>query len=166
MKGSRGIAMLLAAGMLGGSAAFAETVPDPDYSDVIVLYSDAADNTPSEDPLVSVINDARAAKGALPVLPSDTLNELAAQRVAELEQSGSSADANAVFHMVDVPASETVIRGKADLNTMISAVLLSDRQMQNLAYSRYAQFGYASNEAETLWVLLLTEAAPLTAGDE
>lgn len=155
---------ILAAGlMLGSAAVFAETVPDPDYSDVLILYSDdaAAEGT-DEDPLCTVINDARAAMGALPVLPSETLNALAAKRVAELEQSGSPADANVVYQMAEVPASETVIRGKADLNTMISAVLLSDRQMQNLAYSRYAQFGYASNESETLWVLLMTEASTFT----
>ena len=43
----------------------------------------------------------------------------------------------------------------ADLNTMICSILLSEKQMRNLTDNRYMMIGYASNEAETLWVLLM-----------
>lgn len=158
----------ICAAVLGLSAlpVTAETVPDPDFSDVIVLYSDeAAPAGAPSDPLCSVINETRAAHGAGALELSDELMEKAAQRVAALDGTQASADAGSLGYE---KASETVIRGNADLNTMISAILLSEKQTQNLTDSSYMMFGYASNESQTLWVLLLAEPtqAHLTDGTD
>lgn len=133
--------------------ASAEPVQDPDFSDVIVLYSDeAAAAAEPVDPLYSVINETRAANGAAGVELSEELMEKAMLRVAALDGTHAPADAGAVGYP---HASETVIRGRADLNTMISAILVSEKQTRNLTDSGYMMFGYASNESQTLWVLLM-----------
>lgn len=132
--------------------ASAEPVQDPDFSDVIVLYSDEAAEEAPADPLCSVINETRAANGAAGVEMSEELMEKAMLRVAALDGTHAPADASTVGY---AHASETVIRGRADLNTMISAILISEKQTRNLTDSDYMMFGYACNESQTLWVLLM-----------
>lgn len=133
--------------------AAAETVQDPDFSDVIVLYSDeAAAAEEAADPLGSVINETRAAKGAAGVEVSEELMEKAMLRVEALDGTHAPADAGTVGY---AHASETVIRGRADLDTVISAILISEKQTRNLTDSDYMMFGYACNESQTLWVLLM-----------
>ena len=39
---------------------------------------------------------------------------------------------------------------------MICSILLSEQQTKNLLYKGYTQLGYACNEDQTVWVLLLT----------
>lgn len=130
----------------------AETVQDPDFADVTVLYTDEPVTAEASDPLCTVINEMRAANGAAGVELSDELMEKAMLRVEALDGTHAPADANTVGYP---HASETVIRGNADLNTMISAILLSEKQTRNLTDSDYMMFGYASNESQTLWVLLM-----------
>ena len=134
--------------------AAAEPVQDPDYSDVVVLYSEDP-KTVSADPLESVINDARAAAGAPAVTWSESLTKSAAMYVSEAENMARIEPAFSGAY------SKTVIRGKADLNTMICSILLSEQQNKNLVCPAYSEFGYASNEDETVWVLLLAEALPI-----
>ena len=131
----------------------AEPVQDPDFGDVLVLYSEEVDaETEQGDPLCGVINSVRGENGAQEVVCDESLMALAAERAAALDGNTAPADAGAVGYEI---ASETVIRGRADLNTMISSILLSEKQMRNLTDNRYMMIGYASNEAETLWVLLM-----------
>ncbi|MBR4200937.1 MAG: hypothetical protein IKQ91_06635 [Oscillospiraceae bacterium] len=153
-KSNRAAAILNAVLML--SAAWpvsAEPVQDPDYGDVLLLQSeDAAEEADAGDPLCNVINSVREENGAQNVVCDEGLMELATERVAALDGSSAAADAGAVGYEI---ASETVIRGRADLNTMICSILLSEKQLRNLTDNRYMMIGYASNEAETLWVLLM-----------
>ena len=127
---------------------------DPQFGDVIVMYSETrADNRLEGDPLCMLINERRSGGGAGPVTVSDTLMEQAEKRVGQLSDGSGRADAGTLDA---ADASETVIRGSADINTMICSVLLSEKQMKNLLYSGYTQLGYACNEEQTVWVLLLT----------
>ncbi len=148
----RGFLLAVCAAAFGfWNTAAAEPVQDPDYSDVVVLYSEDP-QTVSVDPLESVINDARAAAGASAVTWSEALTESAEMYVDEAENMMRIEPAfSGAF-------SKTVIRGKADLNTMICSILLSEQQNKNLVCPAYNEFGYACNEDETLWVLLLAES--------
>lgn len=137
---------------LGMVSVTAETVQDPDFADVKLLCSDEPVTAEEADPLCGVINRTRAASGADGVALSEELMEKAMLRVEALDGTHAPADADTVGYP---HASETVIRGNADLNTMISAILLSEKQTRNLTDSDYMMFGYASNESQTLWVLLM-----------
>ena len=53
----------------------AKIEPDPQYGDVIVLYSDPGSNGENADPLCSVINACRGEHGAVQLKISDTLTE-------------------------------------------------------------------------------------------
>ena len=132
--------------------AAAKIEADPQYGDVFVLYSEPAPGS-NVDPLCSLINELRSEKGSIQLHISDTLTEQAQKRVAQLSDGSGKADAGTLSA---ADASETVIRGCADLNTMISSILLSEKQTKNLLYTGYSQFGYAANEDQTVWVLLMT----------
>ena len=144
------------------AACLALTVPasarleaDPQFGDVVVMYAETrVRNTPDGgDPLCKLINTRRSEAGADPVTRNETLMEQAAKRVEQLSDGTGRADAGTL----EAPdASETVIRGNADINTMICSILLSEKQTKNLLYPRYTQFGYACNEENTVWVLLMT----------
>ena len=154
LRAAAAAAAVLLIGSAGILPAGAAPVQDPEFSDVLLLNSGDAEAAPEAgDPLCGVINVVRSENGAQEVSCDDGLMELAAQRVTELEETQNPADAGAVAPYEI--ASETVIRGRADLNTMICSILLSEKQMRNLTDNRYMMIGYASNEAETLWVLLM-----------
>ena len=128
---------------------------DPQYGDVILMYAETrVRNTPDAgDALCKLINTRRSEAGADPVTLNGALMEQAAKRVEQLSDGSGRADAGTL----EAPdASETVIRGNADINTMICSILLSEKQTKNLFYPRYSQFGYACNEENTVWVLLMT----------
>ncbi len=128
---------------------------DPQYGDVLLMVAEArVRNTPDAgDPLCLLINERRSEAGADPVTLNETLMEQAAKRVEQLSDGSGRADAGTL----EAPdASETVIRGRADINTVICSILLSEKQTKNLLYPRYSQFGYACNEENTVWVLLMT----------
>lgn len=146
-------AVCAAACTLFALPADAKIEPDPQYGDVIVLYSDPEANGQIVDPLCNVINAHRGEQGAVQLKISDTLTEQAQKRAEQLSDGSGRADAG-TLNATD--ASETVIRGCADLNTMICSILLSDQQTKNLLYKGYTQLGYACNADQTVWVLLLT----------
>ena len=131
----------------------AKIEPDPQYGDVIVLYSDPGSNGENADPLCNVLNACRSEHGAVQLKISDTLTEQAVKRAAQLSDGSGRADARTLDA---TEASETVIRGCADINTMICSILLSEQQSKNLFYNGYTQLGYASNEDQTVRVLLMT----------
>lgn len=135
--------------------ASAKLEADPQYGDVIVMYSEdrTTDSVNRGDPLCKLINERRETAGVPAVMLNDELTEQAARRVAQLADGSGRADAG-TLGVTD--ASETVIRGQADINTMICSILLSEQQMKNLLYAGYGQFGYACNEENTVWVLLMT----------
>ena len=116
---------------------------DPQFGDVVVLHSNPYPAGSGGDPLCTFINGLRSEKGSVSLKINDKLNEQAQKRA----DSGTLNAAD---------ASATVIRGCADINTMISSRLLSEKQTKNLLYTGYSQFGYAANEDQTVWVLLLT----------
>lgn len=126
---------------------------DPVFGDVIVLYSDPVLSVEDADPLCSVINTLRKEKGAKVLTISDELTEQAEKRVGQFAAGGTKADAETLNAEA---ASETVILGQADANTMISSILLSEQQSKNLFCADYHQIGYACSEDQTIWVLLLT----------
>lgn len=162
--------MLLPAAVLclsiGTLSAAAQIEQNPDYEDVKVLYTDSEETEAvPRDLLCEALNSARLAMGTQPLVRSDDLMARAEMRVQTLDGTDAAADASAVGY---AHASETVIRGNADLNTALSALMLSERQCRNLADSDYMMIGYACNESQNLWVLLLAkpEAAAETEAEE
>ncbi len=126
---------------------------DPQFGDVVVLHSNPYPAGSGGDPLCTFINGLRSEKGSVSLKINDKLNEQAQKRAEQLSDGSGRADSG-TLNAAD--ASETVIRGSADINTMISSLLLSEKQTKNLLYTGYSQFGYAANEDQTVWVLLLT----------
>lgn len=158
MKKKHLILPALLAAAVSASLSFpvsAKLEADPQYGDVIVMYTEdrTVDSVNRGDPLCKLINERREAAGATAVMLNDELMEQAARRVSQLADGSGRADAG-TLNASD--ASETVIRGNADINTMICSVLMSEKQMKNLLYAGYGQFGYACNEENTVWVLLMT----------
>lgn len=126
---------------------------DPQYGDVIVMYSEPAQTAEEADPLCSFINIRRSENGSGLLTISEELTAQAERRAGQLADGSGRADAGTLHAEA---ASETIIRGNADINTMISAILLSEQQTKNLLYADYKQIGYACNEEQTVWVLLMT----------
>ncbi len=126
---------------------------DPQFGDVIVMYSEPELTAEQADPLCSFINARRGENAIAELTISEELTAQAQRRVEQLADGSGRADAKTLAAEL---ASETVIRGNADINTMISSILLSEKQTKNLFYGGYSQIGYACNEEQTVWVLLLT----------
>lgn len=104
--------------------------------------------------LCSVINERRARENAAALTVSDALMERAAELVTKYDGNNGTADAG----ILDTAhGCVTVIRGKADINTAICAMLLSDQQTKPLVCTDYRQFGYACNPENTVWIYLFTD---------
>ena len=151
MKKTMKLPVIAALAMLCAAVpAFAEN--EADHDDVVMLYT-TTNQPKSGSALCDVINVHRDAAGVSPLMQSDVLMELAAERVGKLADNQGGADA-AVLEAEH--ACETVIRGRADINTAICSMILSEQQMKPLVCDAYAQFGYACSEDQTLWVFLFT----------
>ena len=119
--------------------------------DVVMLYTGTnPDAVPDGDPLLNYLNEKRDLNGSGELVMTDELKEQAAARVEVLADGTGSADAAGLS---GADACEIVVRGSADINTMLSALLMSKRQSQTLYYSGFGKFGYAHNADETIWVL-------------
>ena len=142
--------------LCAAAPAFAETEEnDPAEDDVVMLYTDKrANHSGSGSGLCDVINNLRSSSDAPALTQTDALMEKAAERVAKLSENNGNADVDA---LESAHACETVIRGRADLNTAICSMIISEQQSKPLLCSSYTQFGYACTEDETLWVFLFTE---------
>lgn len=104
--------------------------------------------------LCGVINERRARENAEALTVSDTLMERAAELVTKYDGNNGAADAG----ILDTEhGCVTVIRGKADINTAICAMLLSEQQTKPLICTDYRQFGYACNAENTVWIYLFTD---------
>ena len=119
-----------------------------------------ADETPAQytiristRPLLEAINDQRAENGSGSLSLNDTLMDIASQRIHELESYPAGGPLPVSSNQI---SSETLVRGYADPNTALSAILLNDRQKQNLVYDGYKEFGFAVNDSGSLWVFLMT----------
>ena len=134
--------------MLTALPVFAET----DQDNIVTVHVPPKKNS-SGSALCDVINVQRRAADISPLTQSDQLMEKAAERVLKLAGNRGGADA-AVLEAEH--ACETVIRGRADINTAISAMIISEQQQKPLICAAYTQFGYACTEDETLWVFLFT----------
>lgn len=134
--------------MLNVLPVFAETEQD----NIVTVHVPPKQNG-SGSALCDVINVQRDAAGVSPLTQSEQLMEKAAERVQKLAGNQGGADA-AVLEAEH--ACETVIRGRADINTAISSVIISVQQQKTLVCAAYTQFGYACSEDETLWVFLFT----------
>ena len=134
--------------MLTALPVFAET----DQDNIVTVHVPRKKNS-SGSALCDVINVQRSAADISPLTQSDQLMEKAAERVLKLAGNRGGADA-AVLEAEH--ACETVIRGRADINTAISAMIISEQQQKPLVCSAYTRFGYACTEDETLWVFLFT----------
>ena len=128
-----------------------DTANDPD--DIVMLYTDTRSRH-RETPLCDVINQQRAGKGVAALTQSDALMEQAAERVEKLSGNQGGAD---VGVLEAEHACETVIRGRADINTAICSMIISEQQQKPLLCEAYSQFGYACSEDNLLWVFLFTE---------
>lgn len=145
-------AICLACAVFSLSAA-ARIEADPQFGDVIVMYAEPAKTTADMDPLCSFINTRRRENNVPALTINEELTAQAEKRVGQFAEGNARADAETLN--ADA-ASETVILGQADINTMISSILLSEQQSKNLFCPEYTQIGYACSEDETIWVLLLT----------
>ena len=126
----------------------------PAADDIVMLYTGIIpDPVPEGDPLLNFLNEKRDLNGAVLLEQDDALSEHAAERVAALEQNSAGADVSGVD---GADACEIVVRGNADINTMLSSLLMSKRQSLTIYYSGFTKFGYAHNEDETIWVLQFT----------
>lgn len=104
--------------------------------------------------LCSVINERRARENAAALTVSTALMERAAELVTKYDGNNGTADAG----ILDTEhGCVTVIRGKADINTAICAMLLSEQQTKPLICTDYRQFGYACNDENTVWIYLFTD---------
>ncbi len=134
--------------MLTALPVFAETEQD----NLIVVHVPPK-QIGSGSALCDVINVQREAAGVSPLTQSVPLMEKAAERVQKLAGNQGGADAAVLAAEC---ACETVIRGRADINTAISAMIISEQQQKPLVCAEYTQFGFSSSEDETLWVFLFT----------
>lgn len=107
----------------------------------------------SVEAMLSAINAQRAEAGSGELALNDTLMDIASQRLAELESYPAG---HAIAVTQSQLSSETLVRGNADPNTALSAILLSEKQKKNLVYDGYHQFGFAVNESGNLWIFLMT----------
>lgn len=148
--------LMLCAALLGCSAVsvFADTEENAPVDDHVMLITGTIpEAVPESDPLCDVINEKRDVNGAIALERSDALMEHAATRAETLTGNSKGADCSTLDA---ADACETVIRGNADINTMISSIMMSAKQQKTLIYSGYTQFGYACNEEQNVWVLLFT----------
>ena len=107
----------------------------------------------STKPLLAAINKQRETAGSGALTLNDTLMDIASQRIRELESYPAGGPLPVSQNKL---SSETLVRGYADPNTALSAIILNDRQKQNLVYDGYTEFGYAVNDSGSLWVFLLS----------
>ena len=128
-----------------------DAAKDPD--DIVMLYTDTRSRHQST-PLCDVINLQREGKGIAALTQSQALMEQAAERVGKLAGNQGGAD---VGVLEAAHACETVIRGRADINTAICSMIISEQQQKPLLCETYSQFGYACSEDVLLWVFLFTE---------
>lgn len=151
----RAAACLCAVLSAGALPVTAETVQDPEYPDVLLLDMESTAGEPEDPPdaLCDAINAIRAENGAQSLYCDEGLMTVATARAEALTDTQEPANVQASV-IYDV-ASETVVRGNADLNTMISAILLSEKQKRNLTDNQYLMLGYGCNEAQNVWVLIL-----------
>lgn len=145
----------VAAAMLLLTAVPANAEPNQKTDDdIVMLYTDTrSKKRNAESPLCAVINQVRAEQDIAPLTQTDTLMQQAAERAEKLSGNQGGADV-AVLEVS--PACETVIRGSADINTAICAMLISEQQQKPLLCAAYTQFGYACTEDNRLWVFLFT----------
>lgn len=151
----RTIIPAVAAAMLLLTAVPANAEPNQKTDDdIVMLYTDTrSKKRNAESPLCAVINQVRAEQDIAPLTQTDALMEQAAARAEKLSGNQGGADV-AVLEVS--PACETVIRGSADINTAICAMLISEQQQKPLLCEAYTQFGYACTEDNRLWVFLFT----------
>ena len=132
---------------------YAFSKPAPDVSSEIIAPIEVEVTAGALTPLVDAVNAQRAAAGTDALTVDATLMDIAAQRVSEFERNSTE---HAQTFNNTVLCSETVIRGAADPNTVLSSILLSDRQLRNLVYDGYRYIGIAVNETGDIWVIHMT----------
>ncbi|MCQ2417851.1 MAG: hypothetical protein MJ071_08595 [Oscillospiraceae bacterium] len=122
--------------------------------DVVMLYTGTIpEQTPEGDPLCNYLNEKRDLNGSCALEFSDELCTQAEERVAQLADNNTGADASALD---GADACEIVICGNMDVDTMLCSLLLSKQQSKTIFYSGFTAFGYAHSEDETIWVLQFT----------